>query len=65
MAPKHRGIGRPTSRQGDGNEDDPATNFQEDREKCKNEAEVCAVLCSVVGLWIAFNFLAGWTWSKD
>lgn len=33
------GIGRPTSRQGDGNEDDPATNFQEDREKCKNEAE--------------------------
>jgi len=33
------GIGRPTSRQGDGNEDDPATNFQEDREKCKIEAE--------------------------
>ena len=37
--PWPRGIGRPTSR-GDGNEDDPATNFQEDREKCKNEAEV-------------------------
>ncbi|CAK9044233.1 unnamed protein product [Durusdinium trenchii] len=32
-------AGRPTSRQGDGNEDDPATNFAEDREKRKNEAE--------------------------
>ena len=39
----HQGIGRPTSRQGDGNEDDPATNFQEDREKCKIEAEVRAL----------------------
>ncbi|CAE7215086.1 DEK1 [Symbiodinium natans] len=34
------GQGRPTSRQGagDGAEDDPPTNFSEDREKCKNES---------------------------
>ena len=33
-------AGRPTSRQGagDGAEDDPPTNFSEDREKCKNES---------------------------
>lgn len=48
----HQGIGRPTSRQGDGNEDDPATNFQEDREKCKIEAEVRAVNCQWVLGWL-------------
>mmetsp|Transcript_60799 Transcript_60799/g.113684 ORF Transcript_60799/g.113684 Transcript_60799/m.113684 type:complete len:502 (-) Transcript_60799:55-1560(-) len=34
------GQGRPTSRQGagDGAEDDPPTNFAEDREKCKNDS---------------------------